>query len=95
MKAVILAILLFVPVLALSVEDEIEKTTTDEAVIVKGKEKTLTLPMGASRILQFPFAVGPVNLGDETILKYERYKEKGVPEITKLMLTPRLQELRI
>jgi pilus assembly protein CpaC len=89
MKAVFLAILLFAPLLAMSVEDEIEKTTTDEAVIVKGKDKTLTLPMGASRILQFPFAVGPVNLGDETILKYERYKEKGVPEITKLMLTPK------
>lgn len=85
----ILALLLLIPLVAFSNEDEIEKQAADEAVIVKGKDKSLTLPMGASRILQFPFAIGPINLGDDTVLKYERYKEKGSSEITKIMLTPK------
>ncbi|NBT58208.1 BON domain-containing protein, partial [bacterium] len=85
----ILVLFLAATFLAMGTEDEIEKQVTDEAVIVKGKDKSLTLPMGASRILQFPFAIGPINLGDESVLKYERYKEKGSPEITKIMLTPK------
>ncbi|MFM8270662.1 MAG: BON domain-containing protein [Pseudomonadota bacterium] len=87
---VIAALLFCIPFLALSADDEIEKPVTDEAVIVKGKEKSLTLPMGASRILQFPFVIGPVNLGDETVLKYERYKERGIADTNKLMLTPKV-----
>lgn len=70
----------------LSNDEELDRK--DEAVIVKGKEKSLTLPLGASRILQFPFAIGPVNLGDPNVLKFERIKEKGSNDINRLMLTP-------
>jgi pilus assembly protein CpaC len=67
-------------------DDEFDRK--DEAKIVKGKDRTLTLSMGASRILEFPFSIGSVNLGDPTILKFERVKDKTSAEINRLMLTP-------
>jgi len=68
-------------------DDELE-TKKDEATIVKGKDKSMTLAMGASRILQFPFALGPINLGDPNILKFDRMPEKGASDVFKIMVTP-------
>lgn len=67
-------------------DDEFDRK--DEAKIVKGRDRSLTLSMGASRILEFPFSIGSVNLGDPTILKFERVKDKTSAEINRLMLTP-------
>jgi len=67
-------------------DDEIQKP--DEAVIVKGKDKPLTLSMGATRVLEFPFSIGPVFLGDTTVLKFERMKGSTGNDITKLIVTP-------
>lgn len=67
-------------------DDELDKK--DEGQIIKGKEKSLTLSMGASRILQFPFSLGPVNLGDPAVLKVQRYNNKGSTDNNRLMLTP-------
>lgn len=66
-------------------DDEIQKA--DEAVIIKGKDKPLTLSMGATRVLEFPFSIGPVFLGDPTVLKFDRMKGEGGSE-TKLIVTP-------
>jgi len=56
------------------------------------------LAMGASRILQFPFALGPINLGDPNVLKYDRMPEKGSNDVFKIMVThlnPRTTDLTI
>lgn len=68
-------------------EDEIPKA--DEAVIIKGKDKSLTLSLGASRILEFPFNIGPVNLGDPSIISFQRMSERGSSGISKLLVTPK------
>jgi len=75
-----------IPLASVANDEELDKK--DEAKIIKGKERSLTLSMGASRILEFPFSIGPVNLGDTTILKYERVKDKTSSDINRLMITP-------
>lgn len=82
----VLALVLLVPSITFTLDDELDKK--DEAVMIKGKDKSLTLSLGASRILQFPFSIGSVNLGDPNVLKFERVKEKGSGDINRLMLTP-------
>lgn len=75
------------PVFLMAAEEEIPKA--DEAVIIKGKDKSLTLSLGASRILEFPFAIGPVNLGDPSVVSFQRMNERGSSEVTKILITPK------
>lgn len=75
------------PAFLINAEDDIPKA--DEAVIIKGKDKSLTLSLGASRILEFPFAIGPVNLGDPSIVSFQRMNERGSSEVTKILVTPK------
>lgn len=78
----------FLPPLSWGADDELDKK--DEAAVIKGKEKNLTIPMGTSRVLEFPFALGPIHLGDTNVLSYERMKDKATgSDFFRLMITPK------
>jgi pilus assembly protein CpaC len=53
----------------------------------KGKEKSLTLSMGVSKILEFQFDIGPLFIGDSNLFDFQRIEEGG--KVRKLRLIPK------
>lgn len=64
-------------------DDKIEAKATDHAV-----EKSLTLSMGVSRIIELKFDIGPIDLGDSNLFDIQRIDE-GNQRIRKLRLVPK------
>ncbi|MBI4404922.1 MAG: hypothetical protein HY537_12210 [Deltaproteobacteria bacterium] len=58
-------------------ESEAEKVKT-----IKGKERELTIPLGTSRMLEFPFEYGSIDLGED-LIGYTRVDPKKLRLITK------------
>jgi len=87
LAAYTLGFLLALPMGAM--EDTQKATGNDEEMGVKtvrGKERPLTLAVGVSKTLEFPFDLGPISLTDESMVKYRRLPENGRER--KLLLTP-------
>lgn len=59
----------------------------DEAKQIKGKDKALTLAMGVSRTMEFPFEIGPIYVTDSTLFDYRRVKDGEKDR--KLLLIPK------
>jgi pilus assembly protein CpaC len=51
-----------------------------------GKEKSLTVSLGVSKVLEFDFDIGPIYLTDDKLLRYRRVKENGKDR--KLLIVP-------
>lgn len=54
---------------------------------IKGKERQLTIPMGISRTLEFPFEIGPIYVTDPSLFDYRRVNEGE--KVRKLLLLPK------
>lgn len=52
-----------------------------------GKEKSLTLSMGVSKMVEFGFEIGPIYLTDPSLFDYRRVKDNG--KDIKLLLVPK------
>lgn len=70
-------------------EEEIEKAESSEDGIkqIKGKQRTLTLPIGVSKTLEFPFEIGPIYLTDPGLFDYRRIKDGDKDK--KLLIIPK------
>lgn len=64
-----------------------EDAEEGEVKPIKGKEKALTLSMGVSRTLEFPFDIGPIYVTDPSLFDYRRVKD-GEKE-RKLLFVPK------
>ncbi len=53
---------------------------------IQGKNHPLSLAVGISRTLEFPFDLGSIMIGEPSLLKYERIRENGKER--KLLLAP-------
>ncbi len=70
-------------------EDEKEKEDKIEPVkVIKGREKTLTIPLGISKTLEFNFEIGPVYLTDAGVVSFQRVQD-GSDKIKKLLMIPK------
>ncbi len=64
------------------------KTSESTSVkVVHGEQKSLTLGMGTSQTLEFPFDLGPIAVTDPTLFTYTRIVEGD--RARKLLLTPK------
>lgn len=61
----------------------------EEVKDIKGTDKRLTVPMGLSRTLQFPFEVGPIYLTDENLINFRRVYEGNDNRAFKLLIIPK------
>ncbi|MFM8316150.1 MAG: pilus assembly protein N-terminal domain-containing protein, partial [Deltaproteobacteria bacterium] len=52
---------------------------------IMGVEKTLTLSEGASRQLEFPFELGRVDIGNESLFSFMRFKKDGKERIIRFV----------
>jgi len=70
-------------------EGDKEKESAEEDGVkqIKGKERTLTLSVGISRTLEFPFEIGPIYLTDPGLFDYRRIKDGDKDK--KLLLIPK------
>jgi pilus assembly protein CpaC len=84
MLTLILAIQYAGPVWA---DDEEDKEEGEKVKVIKGRERSLTLALGLSRTLEFPFEIGPIDITDPELLKYTRITENG--QTRKLLLVPK------
>jgi len=62
------------------VEDKAEKAESNEMQedgikTIQGRKRSLTMPIGISRTLEFPFEIGPIYLTDPGLFDYRRIKE--------------------
>lgn len=64
-----------------------DETSEEEVKPIKGKDKSLTLSMGVSRTLEFPFDIGPIYVTDPSLFDYRRVKD-GEKE-RKLLFVPK------
>jgi pilus assembly protein CpaC len=67
-------------------QDE-ENEETEKVKVVKGREKSLTLGLGVSRTLEFPFEIGGIDITDPELIKYTRITENG--QTRKLLMVPK------
>ena len=70
---------------------EVEEKDDDKVEpvkVIKGREKTLTVPLGISKTLEFNFEIGPVYLTDGGVVAFQRVQD-GSDKIKKLLLIPK------
>lgn len=71
-----------------SIVEKIEDETETEGVhVIRGKTKSMTLPIGVSRTLEFPFEVGPIYVTEPGLFDFRRVKDGG--KDNKLLLLPK------
>jgi len=58
----------------------------EEVKVIRGKERQLTIPLGVSRTIEFPFKIGPIIQTDEGLFNYQRVRDGAE---NKLLLTPK------
>ncbi len=73
-------------------EKQLEK---DGIATIKGKERSLTLPLGISKVLDFPFEVGPIYVTDSTLFNYQRLEEKGKRSLQLIAQKPGITDMTI
>lgn len=68
---------------------EAERTQMDEDGVktIRGKERQLTLPIGISKTIEFPFEIGPIYLTDPGLFDYRRVKDGDKDK--KLLIIPK------
>ncbi len=74
------------------VEDKADKAETQEQSedgikTIQGRKRSLTMPIGISRTLEFPFEIGPIYLTDPGLFDYRRIKEGEKDK--KLLIIPK------
>lgn len=70
-----------------SLAEDAEDAPKDPAKIIHGKRFSKTFSVGVARILEFPFDIGPIHLGDDSLLSYQRLPEGN--KTTKLRIYPK------
>ncbi len=75
------------PVRAEVVEDA-DGDKVEPVKVIKGREKTMTVPLGISKTLEFNFEIGPVYLTDAGVVSFQRVQDGG-DKIKKLLLIPK------
>jgi pilus assembly protein CpaC len=71
-----------------SIVEKIEDDSEVDGVhVVKGKARGLTLPIGVSRTLEFPFEIGPIYVTEPGLFDFRRVKDGG--KDNKLLLLPK------
>lgn len=63
------------------------KDEDEEVKQIKGKDRSLTLAMGVSRTMEFPFDIGPIYVTDPGLFDYRRVKDGDKDR--KLLLIPK------
>ncbi len=72
------------------VVEDVDNDKVEPVKVIKGREKTLTLPLGISKVLEFNFEIGPVYLTDTGVLSFQRVGDGGDKDkVKKLQLIPK------
>lgn len=58
---------------------------SEEPTVIKGKDKTLTLSEGTSRQLEFPFDLGKVDIGNDSLFSFVRFQKNGKDRIIRFV----------
>lgn len=69
-------------------DDDKDDDKVEPVKVIKGREKTLTIPLGISKTLEFNFEIGPVYLTDSRVVAFQRVQDGG-DKIKKLLLIPK------
>lgn len=88
MVALLMALFFAVSPKAAEVSKEEDQEMADDGIRqIKGKSRSLTVPIGISKTLEFPFEIGPIYLTDPGLFDYRRIKDGDKDR--KLLIIPK------